>query len=335
MGLRIARFSGLDPMSIINEGLARHPDVDEVVNKWHGKKLTDIDEFDIIIGGGQMAQAPGGADYGPESLESQFLEKLAASGKWVIWDQRPTTEIWSWALENTLVYFKKCWKEPKLPKGVHLLTWPVLDLCSEIPADIYEKSKGRDIDIGYYFGWSRIDGLTNTRKKLGKAILEFKWSKDIFIETCYTLGKAYQGYQFYSLEPVINRGINWWLVYMHFLRRTKILFACAGFSKLFQGDRRTAEALSSGALIFADEPAVQMPHPFIHGEHLFFFDSNDNDSTKEALTLANSYLAKEKQGEREAIARAGLEHALKYHRADNYIDYMVEAIKRALKHSNT
>jgi len=118
------------------------------------------------------------------------------------------------------------------------------------------------------------------------------------------------------------------------LRRTKILFACSGgpYNGFRGGDRREAEAVASGALVFMDKSTIipKMPHPFEHGRHLFFFDMEDTNSIVEALQLAKSYLAKEKTEEREAIAKACWEHACKYHRSKNYVDYAMEIIEKRL-----
>ena len=118
---------------------------------------------------------------------------------------------------------------------------------------------------------------------------------------------------------------------MHLLRRTKVVFTSTGFPSFWGADRRSSEAISSGALVFADKPVVQMSPPFEHGKHLFFFDSKSANGINEALRLAKSFISKERSGEREQIAQAGLEHALTYHRSKNYVDYMMEIILRELK----
>lgn len=337
MGYRILRLGTpeSDPSSMLNDALEKHPNVDEVVvtgtTNW--KMKDELDDFDFWIGGGAVGRAPGEKDYDPENQVSNFMRILGEKGKrkWVIWDQRAMWDLWEYGLDNCLVYFKKAWREKKYPPKVHLLTWPVIDMYLKVPTDIYDKSKkGRDIDIGYYFGSLTSGRLSGTRKTIMKCIEAFNWEYTC-VEFFYTLGGAYHPYDFYNFEPLIDGRFNWWLLYMHLLRRTKIIFTSTGFPGFFGGDRRSAEAISSGGLVFADEPVVQMPHPFEHGKHLFFFDSKSPDEINKALEMAKSFISESRSNERKKIAQAGLEHALMYHRSQNYVDYMMEIIKKERK----
>ena len=115
---------------------------------------------------------------------------------------------------------------------------------------------------------------------------------------------------------------------MQLLRRTKVVFTSPGYPGFFGADRRTGEAVSSGALVFTDQPNIQMPYPFEHGKHLFFFDPNTDEALNEALELAKEYIFPDKKEEREVIAKACVEHALKYHRSDNYVAYAMDIIKK-------
>jgi len=154
----------------------------------------------------------------------------------------------------------------------------------------------------------------------------------------YTTGRqGNSGHNQYEYEyPVMthNGQLNWWYVYMHFLRRTKILFTASGgpYDRASGGDRREGEALTSGALVFMGKSTIMdaMPHPFVHGKHLFYFDMDDANSMAESIALAKSFLAKEKEGERKAIAEACWKHACEYHRSRNYVDYAMEIIEEHL-----
>ena len=293
---------------MLDDALAEHPDVDEVVRGTVGK-IKNTDEFDLIF-----CRAV-------KRLES---EANYDSNKIVIWDAHVDWDVWKWGLENCLVYFKKAWNSTSFPSKMHLLTWPVLDVCARIPVDLYQ----RDIDIGYYFKTPRLFGI---REAIMESIENFDWGQGVHIESTYTLGRKYQAGSLWKHGLTIDGKFNWWQVYMHLLRRTKILFTSTGYPGFFGTDRRTSEAISSGALVFADRPIVQMPYPFEHEKHLFFFNAKDNEEILKACELAKSYLAKEKTDEREQIAKACYDHAMAHHRSRNYVDYMMEIIQRELK----
>ena len=92
------------------------------------------------------------------------------------------------------------------------------------------------------------------------------------------------------------------------------------------GDSRTYEALAAGALVFVDytESFEAIPHPLLNGTHLFIYY---HDYLETLAPLLDYYLSHE--AEREAIALAGYNHLLKYHRAENRLDY---ALSKAMPH---
>ena len=328
-GLKIAVFYALEPWDIVGDEMLKRADVDQIV-PFGNICPENIDDFDILIlGGGGKGLAPGDRDYDLSQKTCNFLrffEEKKLYHKTVIWDQTDGEDLWEWALERSIIYFKKSWRKPELPPKVHLLTWPLLDIYTNIPANLYEE---RDIDIGCYFGALGENRLAGRRGLMLKHIKNFDWGHTV-VEFTNTLGGKYHGWQFWNNQPMVGHRYNWWHVYMHYLRRTKIIFTGTGGDGFFGGDRRTAEALSSGALIFADCAEIQMDPPFIHGKHLFFIDPQNMNET---LNLAKSYLQNEKKEAREKIANAGLSHALTYHRTKNYADYMIEKIKGALNDS--
>ena len=317
---------------MLKDALGDHPMVDEAISK-RGQPLKDTDKFDLLIIPAWGGLEPGKKGFDPNRLECVLIAYIEDNNLWdktVVWDVRADWSLWPWGLERVPVYFKKAWREPTFPPKVHLLTWPVLDIHVQIPTDLYQ----RDIDVGYYFRpLADTKNITGTRGAICKHIKQFNWGPDALIELCYTLGQIYHATNFWYAPPMIGEQFNWWTVYMHYLRRTKILFTSTGYPGFFGGDRRTAEAISSGALVFADKTLIQMPHPFEHGKHLFFFDSTQDEEIIKALELAKSYLTKEKKEERESIAKAGLDHAMTYHRSRNYVDYMMEIILREMNYA--
>lgn len=341
--LKIALMLGKYNRSMFAEALPTHPDVEEVV-AWH-KAAGRLDEFDLIILEAFAGLAPGEPGYQTDMHTSKLLYELndgQYKRKTIIWDYRADWNLWNWGVDRCLAYFKKSWPGPhkRKPNGpiidpekdwpshVHYLAWPVLKLY-DIPTDLYE----RDIDVGYYFGWLKEKRLTGRRGVVMKLIQEFDWGHDACVEFINTCGGGYHGHNMYAKSPMQDGRFNWWHVYMHFLRRTKVLFTSPAYPGFFGADRRTAEAVSSGALVFTDQPHIQMPHPFEHEKHLFFFDPESDHSIKKALEMARDYLTPEKELERKIIANAGWEHAMKYHKSSNYVNYVMDIVKDGLSDS--
>ena len=323
--------------SMFAEALPRYPGIDEVQG-WH-KSVGRLEDFDIIILSAFAGLEPEAPGYKSEANISLVLDYLENNNLWdrvIIWDERADWNLWKWGLDRVSVYFKKSWptdkerilrekKDEPWPEKVHYLGWPVLDLYAAIPHDLYHN---RDIDIGCYFGYQKENRLTSRRRNLLGAVVTFDWGHDSCIELTNTCGGQYQGHNLYHKEPMVGGKFNWWHVYMQLLRRTKIIFTSPGYPGFFGADRRTAEAVSSGALVFTDEPNIQMPYPFEHGKHLFFFDAHSDKALNDAMELAKQYLLPERKEERETLARACVEHALEHHRTDNYVAYAMDIIKR-------
>lgn len=95
--------------------------------------------------------------------------------------------------------------------------------------------------------------------------------------------------------------------------RSKIVVTCNPDHS--EGDYRTWEALSSGALVFVDKMITPVLHPLIHEKHVIFYDKNDLRDLNNKLHyyLKNNEI-------RETIAKEGNAFALKYHKSSDRID---------------
>lgn len=82
-----------------------------------------------------------------------------------------------------------------------------------------------------------------------------------------------------------------------------------------EGDYRTWEALSTGALVFVDKMITPVLHPLIHEKHVIFYEKNDLRDLNNKL---HYYL--ENNEIRETIAKKGNAFALKYHKSSDRID---------------
>ena len=83
----------------------------------------------------------------------------------------------------------------------------------------------------------------------------------------------------------------------------------------WEGDYRTWEALSSGALVFVDKMLTPITNPLINEKHIIFYNRNNFQELKEKILfyLNNPDLAKD-------ISQQGNQHALKYHKPSDRID---------------
>lgn len=112
---------------------------------------------------------------------------------------------------------------------------------------------------------------------------------------------------------------NNFLDFISMQSQCKIIFTAQ--PELVDGDNRTWEALSSGALVFCENPMIHLNNPIIQGKHCFFFNANSMDSIKEAIEKANCYIANRE--DREIISKSGVEFVKKYHMGFNRIEEML------------
>uniref|UniRef100_A0A7S3NK26 Spore protein YkvP/CgeB glycosyl transferase-like domain-containing protein n=1 Tax=Aureoumbra lagunensis TaxID=44058 RepID=A0A7S3NK26_9STRA len=112
------------------------------------------------------------------------------------------------------------------------------------------------------------------------------------------------------------------LEYFELMRKAKIVVTTQPGE--WDGDYRSMEAFSSGALVFADVALTHAPspYPFVPGSHYIQFDpiqGNRNDF----LQKLRYYLDRPQLAER--IAANGFEHALKYHRSISRLDWILRS----------
>ncbi len=111
--------------------------------------------------------------------------------------------------------------------------------------------------------------------------------------------------------------------YWQAMIKSKIIVTCN--PQPYEGDHRLLEALSSGALVFVDRMQTPMLNPFLHQQHLIYYDLHDLEALRQKI---NHYL--QHSSERLEIAQQGSEHAVKHHSYLNRIDQILAAIRRKL-----
>ncbi len=109
--------------------------------------------------------------------------------------------------------------------------------------------------------------------------------------------------------------------YFKLLKRSRIVVTCNPSS--WEGDHRTWEAFASGALVFVDKMYLPMIHPLVNYLHCIFYELSDKGLKN--LQEEILYFMKHHK-EAEFIARTGHEFTMKYHRASNRIDEILDAI---------
>lgn len=85
------------------------------------------------------------------------------------------------------------------------------------------------------------------------------------------------------------------------------------------------EAMASGSLVFIDHMHTPRHHPLIHGVHVIYYDNNNQTDLWSKL----DYYRKETKLSR-SIAISGYLHAMKYHRAACFLDYIFRTVHVAM-----
>ena len=109
--------------------------------------------------------------------------------------------------------------------------------------------------------------------------------------------------------------------YFSLLKRSRIVVTCN--PNRWEGDHRTWEAFASGALVFVDRMYTPMIHPLVDGKHCIFYEMSEV-GLRELRAMILYYL--KHTAETDVIAKAGHEFTMKYHRASNRIDEILDVI---------
>jgi len=109
--------------------------------------------------------------------------------------------------------------------------------------------------------------------------------------------------------------------YFRLLKRSRIVVTCN--PSQWEGGFRTWEAFANGALVFVDKIYTPMAHPLVDGEHCIIYEASDSGLKK--LREQILYFLKN-IAHADAIAKAGFDFTMKYHRASNRIDEILGII---------
>lgn len=291
-----------------------------------GKKylLENIKKYDLIfLQAEQIALNP--------EIEKLF-DGLGLWGHTVLCDFKDSQIFESQYLPKCLLYFKRSWQKEYIPlefNNIRPIPPGIFSFYPDVvPSSLYgirdfpvtctlaQGNRGR--------GWPRdivaraVKDADWTLPNGEAALLTLFYGPGCVISNPATLYRTDLIY----LRP----NLNWWNVYMHVLKRTKILFTATHSEFGDIGENRTWEALGSGVVLFTNKIEAEGQQPYIDGVHYVKIDLDD---MPKAINRAKALLMDEE--ELKKIAEAGFEFSMKYHSCKARINYVIEEITKRLK----
>lgn len=160
-----------------------------------------------------------------------------------------------------------------------------------------------------------------TRKRVYNFVKEYIESRTNNKHQLVNIRKYQLGQLSGASRPVISHE------YFDSMQTTKILVTSN--PSHWEGDFRFCESLAGGSLVFVDQMYVPRLKPFINMKHIIVYDSFNKTDLFNKLDWAFS-----NKKEAELMALKGYFHALKYHRAQNLIDYVMNTFEASINPRN-
>jgi hypothetical protein len=251
----------------------------------------------------------------------KFLDINNYWKKVVYYDKKDSPAIDTKRLETCAAYIKRSWTKGFDRKERPPLPRPVLPLDFSLLSEYFhhKDTPVKDIDTAYLF--PRVSDFKKIGRRRFNVLVELTKEKESLgnaIIGCATAGARHGRRAIF--DPPAN---NPFLEYIRILKRSRIIFTA--YPDEWDGDSRTWEAFSSGALVFMDASFIPSPYPMIHGRHCFIYDARNFDSIKKAIDTAKYYLKNE--GERKAIADEGFRYACEHHHPVNRMDQILKWVE--------
>lgn len=252
----------------------------------------------------------------------RFLDINDLWSKVVYYDFKDSTEIDFHRLSTCNAYVKRSWASGINREPIEMPDIPILPVDFGLLDEYFERPapEKKDIDICHMFPPDKRIGvrrynvyreLDAQRGNFGNAV--------IGVPTA-----AAQAGRRAIFDPPED---NPFLDYLDYLKRSKIVFTA--FPDHWDGDSRTWEAFSSGALVFMDATTIPSPKPFISGKHCFIYDARKPASIRNAIAIAKDLLKNETT--RQTIAKEGYQHALSFHKPVDRVNQILKWIKSPSK----
>ncbi len=252
----------------------------------------------------------------------QFLDNNDLWPKVVYYDFKDSWDIEKHRLKQCAAYVKRSWSQGYERTPIPEPPAPILPMDFGILNEFFVRPMPgiRDIDICYLFLPDK--GIGNRRynvfTELNKQRSEFS---NPVIGTPTTMANVGRRAIFDTPDN------NPFLDYLDILKRSKIVFTA--YPDNWDGDSRTWEAFSSGALVFKDISTIPSQEPFLTGKHCFDFDARKPESIREAITIAKYFL--ENEDVRVRIANEGYNYAITNHRPEQRISRILTWIESSSK----
>jgi hypothetical protein len=173
--------------------------------------------------------------------------------------------------------------------------------------NLYEYS--RHIDISIFFKPEQQDYPHKSRKKVASFIKDTFHDYNIHVDYCGKHGEAGRS----SIQHD----------YYNKMFHSKIVVTCN--PEHWEGDYRTWEALSTGALVFVDIMKTPLINPLINKKHVIFYDRNNLSELKKNILF---YLKHPELATK--IAQEGHSYALKYHKPSDRIDEILSHLQKTI-----
>lgn len=317
--MKIVHLADNAPRSsfIINQGLSQL-NYDYKTNKDYislGKVLKEksinldkeLIDCDLIFAG----------DDSHDTIIKLYYNLLTEKKLWnkVIWyDFRDKQDIRTDIVDKIKIYFKRSISYKDRNKiELSFKIFPI-DYC--ILDEFIIPNTKRDINVSYLFS----ENCDNRRKKVLNKLKKYNFENSLI---GYITGDKTKARKAIS-DPIEN---NCFIDYLNLLSRSKIVFTT--YPCNHDGDSRTWEAFASGALVFKDISNINIPNNFIKDLHYFEFNALEDNSIDLACNKAMELLKQEDIIN--SISKKSLEYAIKFHKASNRVNYMIEKFNQISK----
>jgi len=223
---------------------------------------------------------------------------------------------WFFPYNGHVAYFKRSWTEweakdnytirnpYKKPFKMHPLTFAIMDEF------MVEEDIERDVALSCTLRKTRAANKNINRDRVMKLLDKIKIPGESIIGE-YNRG-SHRKFNDSRMKD-----------YFRLLKRSRIVVTCSPGQ--WEGDYRIWEALANGALVFVDKMYFPLVHSLVDGKHCIFYEPSDQglmELWKKILYFIQN------QDKAESIAKEGHKFAMKYHRASNRIDEILEVITK-------
>ena len=283
---------------LIHEGLVNHPRV---------RLVDDPETADYLIfcQNHLVGHCPFHTQFRP--IKDQYKHKTIMldfdDGPHMIYD----ADDFRWAL-----YFKRSCVDRETKRAVDYGNLPILPTAYCVLDGMVEPPEGyggeRTIAISCLFEDAILDSWV-FRQARGR-LLNFAKALDAKYDYSMQIGTVSEP------GPVGRSAIN--ERYKRCLFASKIILHAN--PDPWEGDARTWEAVSSGALVFIDRMCQPIKHPLVDGQHVIFYDLTDEgmEVLEEKILY---FLGHDDEGEQ--IGRQGREFVLSHHRSIHRVNEII------------